>query len=688
MGKRFGFPEAIFSINSFAAAMLALYIGFAIGLERPYWAMLTVYITVQPLSGALRSKAFFRVIGTALGGAAAVAFIPNFVNSPVLLSAILSIWVGLCLFLSLLDRTPRSYVFMLAGYTAAIIGFPSVNAPGTIFDTALSRVEEITLGIVCAALMHTIFFPRSVTAALNMRIAGILGDAQNWACETWAPDLLASGRVLEADQRRRQRIAADITELHILSTHLPFDTANLVPTAHAVRAMQDRLSLLLPLASAVEDRRRALLLQREAPADVVELLSRARDWMKKGMASTREEAVALVNDCFAAEPELPPGADWEQLLKASLLQRLAELIEAVQDARELAAYIARPDRPLHGALMTRLVGISRRRLHRDWGMALLSGFAAAITTMACCAIWIATAWPEGAIAPTFAAILMSLFATLDDPTPAISVFMKSTFISLALAAFYLFAALPAIDGFPMLVAVLAPVLLILGALQGNPPTFLPGLALILGLAGSLSLQAEFSADFPSFLNNFVAQTVGIFAALVGTQIFRSIGAAFSARRILRFGWRHLAANAAASPEEGQDRTVWTSQMLDRLGLLIPRLNMLEQRGELAHVDLLQDIRIGLNVADLQEARLALGPTVEPSLAAVLRSITAYFRRRSVVPSTEIAPTLLAKIDRAIDTTSTAWGSPERQACLWSLVGLRRNMFPQAEPYVPMSGEPI
>jgi hypothetical protein len=129
-------------------------------------------------------------------------------------------------------------------------------------------------------------------------------------------------------------------------------------------------------------------------------------------------------------------------------------------------------------------------------------------------------------------------------------------------------------------------------------------------------------------------------------------------------------------------------MLDRLGLLIPRLNMLEQRGELAHVDLLQDIRIGLNVADLQEARLALGPSVEPSLAAVLRSITAYFRRRSIVPSTEIAPTLLAKIDHAIDTTSTAWGSPERQACLWSLVGLRRNMFPHAEPYVPMSGEPV
>jgi uncharacterized membrane protein YccC len=340
------------------------------------------------------------------------------------------------------------------------------------------------------------------------------------------------------------------------------------------------------------------------------------------------------------------------------------------------------------ALEKRLFGLSRRTLHRDWGLALLSGFAATVTTMVCCAVWIALQWPEGAIMPTFAAILMSLFATLDDPSPAISAFMKASIVSLPLTAFYLFAGLPAIDGFPMLVAILAPVFIVLGALQANPKTFLLGLALILSIAGALSLQAEFSADFPSFLNNFTAQTCGIFAALVGTQLFRTIGAAFSARRILRFAWRHLAANAAASPDEGQDRAVWTSQMLDRLGLLIPRLALLEAPGDLATVDLLQDVRIGLNIADLQEARLALGPSVEPSLAAVLRAITAYFRRRSIVPSTEVTPTLLVKIDRAIDIVSSAWTSPERQACLWSLVGLRRNMFPGAEPYVPITAEAL
>lgn len=159
MFPKFDRHTLLFSANSFAAAMLALYIGFALGLPRPYWAMTTAYIVSQPLAGAVRSKAVYRVLGTILGAMAAVALVPNLVNAPWLLSAALSLWVGGCLTISLLDRTPRSYVLMLAGYTAAIIGFPSVGQPGAIFDVAVSRVIEIGLGILCATLVHSLVFP-------------------------------------------------------------------------------------------------------------------------------------------------------------------------------------------------------------------------------------------------------------------------------------------------------------------------------------------------------------------------------------------------------------------------------------------------------------------------------------------------------------------------------------------------
>jgi hypothetical protein len=81
-------------------------------------------------------------MGTTLGAAVAVALVPALVDWPALLSLALSLWVGGCLIVSLLDRSPRAYVMMLAGYTAAIIGFSSVDHPYAIFDTAAARDRD------------------------------------------------------------------------------------------------------------------------------------------------------------------------------------------------------------------------------------------------------------------------------------------------------------------------------------------------------------------------------------------------------------------------------------------------------------------------------------------------------------------------------------------------------------------
>lgn len=79
-------PSALaFSFNCFAAAMLALFIAFFVGLPAPYWAMTTAYIVSNPLAGATRSKAVYRVAGTGLGGIAALVLVPLLVNEPLVL---------------------------------------------------------------------------------------------------------------------------------------------------------------------------------------------------------------------------------------------------------------------------------------------------------------------------------------------------------------------------------------------------------------------------------------------------------------------------------------------------------------------------------------------------------------------------------------------------------------------------
>ena len=130
--RNIGIRPFIFSINCYIATILALFIAFSLDLKTPGWAMITVYLTSQPLSGALRAKAVYRVIGTFIGGAAMVAIVPNLVDAPELTTLAIILWVALCVFVSLLDRPPRSYMFVLSGYTAALIGFPTVLAPGTV----------------------------------------------------------------------------------------------------------------------------------------------------------------------------------------------------------------------------------------------------------------------------------------------------------------------------------------------------------------------------------------------------------------------------------------------------------------------------------------------------------------------------------------------------------------------------
>src|SRR5689334_25066392 len=92
---------------------------------------------------------------------------------------------------SLYDPTPRSYAFRLAGFTAALIAFPAVDAPGAIFDTALARVEEIGLGILCATVVDQVF-PRPATPVLLARLEAWVGSMARFGAEALA------GRMEEA----------------------------------------------------------------------------------------------------------------------------------------------------------------------------------------------------------------------------------------------------------------------------------------------------------------------------------------------------------------------------------------------------------------------------------------------------------------------------------------------------------
>jgi len=651
--------EWIFSANSFVAAMLALYISLAIGLERPFWAMATVYIVSQPLSGTVRSKAAYRFGGTVIGGAAAIWLVPMLANSPVLLSIALALWVCACQFLSLLDRTPRSYLFMLAGYTVALIGFPSVNQPDQIFSVALLRIQEIGVGVLCAALTHTIFFPRSVSTVLEAKLDIVSRDTLGWIADA------LSGVSHKASTGKRRKIAADITELYMLSTHVPYDTDAQSPTQATLAALQDRLMLLVPLTSAIEDRILSLKEAGALTSDMETLLGKVRQWVQ---AEPRPGDQSLRDDIAHLSLSIPDRG-WAHLLTHNLLARLIELLDLLVVSRELTVRLRTPASALSPETQAFVQQRLARPLHIDYGMALLSAVSTFAAIMACCAFWIATAWPEGAIAPMIAAVMCCFFGTMDDPSIAQRGFLMWTAVSLPLIAVYQFAILPMVHGFVMLCVVLAPPLLLLGALIPLPKWYARVMPVLMGFTMGLALTNTFSADFASFLNSNFAQLAGVFAAIMATRLLRTVGPHTIARRVLRTGWRELAAMAMNGTRLSAGE--WTGLMLDRIQLLAPRLSGASADERLAVADALRDLRIGLNLLTLKELRD--GP--DERLDAILSDISRHFTGLSAQGPLQPEARLRQGIDLAM---SEARPLP----ALIALTGLRRNLFPDAPAPLP------
>ncbi|MBB5737710.1 putative membrane protein YccC [Xanthomonas arboricola] len=700
----------LFSAKTFAASIAALYVGLAGNLSRPYWAMATVYIVSQPLLGPTRAKGVYRVLGTLLAGAATLVMLPNLVETPLLLSAAMALWLSACLFLALLNRGPRGYAFLLAGYTTAFIGFPAVTAPEGIFDTVVARSEEIILGTVMAVLFAALVFPASVKPMLSARIGNWMHDAAQWCRQ-----VLQRG----PSQAPRNRLAADLVQFEALIAFVRHDDprhAGAVPTLEHLRA---RMLMLLPVLSSMADRLDALQRDGSAlPLETATLLEDVAAWVGQGEDAGSDADVDALRARIAA---LRPAVDQdiEHLLLASLLLRLEELLDLWQDCRALqqavahgtatpglkampVAAMAPATAPSPGraeaaqgepvvrsrvqALLPQRPGWSRSDApaparssrHIDFGMAAFSALSAGIALMAYCVLWIGIGWEGGGNGAMMAAVTAAFFAAQDDPAPSMLSFLTWAVVASVVAGIYLFGIFPAIHDFPMLVLVLAAVFLPIGALLHRPKTMLIALPLVVNLTALLSLQNTYNANIQSFVNAAVAMVLGIGFAVVLTRLFRSVGAEWSARRLVRQGWRTLA--AAADGRGAQDRQHFAARMLDLLGLLAPRLALTPEGSDLASVDMLNDVRVGLNILQLRSARHGLPQPSREAVDAILTEVAAHYRQQIAHKRPLPAPDALrARLDASLARVGKVPAGAHRDEALLGLIGLRYSLFAQTAP---------
>jgi uncharacterized membrane protein YccC len=325
-----------------------------------------------------------------------------------------------------------------------------------------------------------------------------------------------------------------------------------------------------------------------------------------------------------------------------------------------------------------LRGVPARALHLDRRLALISAFAAVMSVLVTCAFWIITGWPVGSGAPMMAAILSCFCATLDDPVPFVKGYLKYTLYSIPVSALYVLAVLPAIHSFEMLALACAPVFLFLGVMLARPTGFARGIPFLFGVAGTLAMLDTDSADMISFVNVTLAQLAGITATVLISSVFRAVGAGWVARRLLEAGWSELA--RLGSGEQVASVPEFSARMVDRIGLLTPRLAMAGTHQDLKAADALVDLRIGLNMAQLLESRAELG-AAQASLWPLLEHLSQHFEARPRIDAAGDAR-LLASLDNALRSVSAAEQSGAQGDALASLAGIRRDIFPDAPPYQP------
>lgn len=666
----------VYAVNCYLAAMLALAISFLFNLSNPYWAAVTVYIVSQPLGaavGAVWAKASYRLLGTMVALGVALVIIPNLADTPVLMVGAISAWIALCTYMSLLDRTPRNYAFLLAGFTAAIIGFPTVDDPSALFAVALARAEEITIGVVCAAVVQTLSFPRHAVDIVRLKVGTTLEEGRRLIGAA-----LQAGQPAQGNPATKSALPVELSEIHGLSDSLRFESVAAGRVPALLKVLEANLVELPALAATLAAQLQDIHAQGGTSQELTLALDKVRAWVTAGEGDHPVAMEAVIASCRAAAPEPRPVASWKDILVADLVVQLEELVLVWDRCLRLTAQIRSRGAGDSDDPAKEDIAYRDRVLHVDHALAAYSGIAAGIAVAITAGYAMLIGWSQGAAAVGIAAAASMVFAAADDPAPFQRILVLLVLVAIPIAAVYQLAVFPLINGFPLLALALFPILMLAGMLLANPKFALPGLGFALTTQTLISLQPSARGDLVTVLNIGIATAMGALLALAVTRLIRVISPATAAHRIQRAGWHDMNGLAVgANPLAGP---AWASLMLDRESLLRPRLGKLADQGSPLPIDALNDLVIGNHIIGLRDAQLEEATPQGAETKNLLRALGEHFEALAKGRASSRASNLLDRIDRTLDALIRAPRSRHVERSAVAIAGLRRSLFPSAQRY--------
>lgn len=552
----------IFAIKTFFAGILALYIAFSLDLTYPVWSITTVFIIANPYAGMSASKSFFRVLGTFVGAAVSILVTPLFIHTPWFFTLFLAIWVSGCLFVSLLDRTPRSYGFLLAGYTAVIISFTIINNVDnmSVFELALGRFIEICVGVVCSAIASLAIFPLNFGPAVENQVTRIFKDTRSIFDKIFLDD-----QELKTYNQSLNKITADIANLHTLVIHLSYERSKLKGMTKPVQEMLHQLSMVLANLVAMAEKIKQL---DQLDTRYRELLPSIHNHIVEFLKSPETQSCSELNilpDNF--EQDFKRMTDLatadQQILVASLKMDIRHFIQNFHVISLMWKRIQAGDFSLPEKLFP--IQFKSPQLHRDYAMATRGSISAFIVVMLSGGTWILTGWQSGYMMAEMAAVTACILTSMDNPVPALKMFMRGNIYAAIIVFIYLFGIFPQVTEYWQLILVLAPVFIGCLLLYPHPPLTALGVPMMIGLTMGLGFHNYYQASVVSYFDASMAMIFGPAISIWVMRVIRTTSPDLSAQRILKVHYNAL--RKALYIPYGSQFHVHLRNMLDRIGVL-------------------------------------------------------------------------------------------------------------------------
>ncbi|WP_338503045.1 FUSC family protein [Pseudomonas poae] len=496
------------------AAFLTLWLAMRLELPQPRTAMITVFIVMQPQSGQVLAKSFYRLLGTLAGSAVMVLLIALFAQNTELFLGALAIWVGLCTAGATRYRNFRAYGCVLAGYTAAMVGLPALAHPDSAFMAAVWRVLEVSLGIVCSTLVSAAILPQTASAAMRNALYQRFG-----VFALFVTDGLRGRSQREGFEAANVRFMAEAVGLEGLRSVTVFEDPHMRRRSGRLNRLNSEFMSLTTRFNALHQllvRLRAGGANEGADAiksglqDLAELLDGFSN-----RALTSADAAHLAEQLSACRQDLPSTlrslrAHFEQGSPGGAehldFHTACELLYRFVD--DLHNY-ARTHASLADHRHAREQGNEPYTPKTNWLACAASGIRAAFILIVLGSYWVATAWPSGATMTLIAAATVGLCAATPNPKRMAFQMACGTLLGALVGFVEMFFIFPWIDGFPLLCVMLAPVIVLGTFLASRPQYAGVGLGLLI-FFGTGSVPDNLTVYNPyTFINDYLAMVIGM-----------------------------------------------------------------------------------------------------------------------------------------------------------------------------------